>query len=102
MNLGKIFEGNTSQMISSLLMLSDFPPDTIIFPGHEYAKLNLSFALSLEKDNDVLNAVNKAVHEKRTVRSPIVSFLNILFNLISFGERKEVQVLCGCFLKVVL
>ncbi|VIO91861.1 Uncharacterized protein BM_BM10792 [Brugia malayi] len=46
--------------------------DTIIFPGHEYAKLNLSFALSLEKDNEVLEAVSKAVHEKRTTRSPIV------------------------------
>ncbi|VDO27786.1 unnamed protein product [Brugia timori] len=70
--IGKIFEGSTSQMISSLLTLNDFPPDTIIFPGHEYAKLNLSFALSLEKDNEVLEAVSKAVHEKRTTRSPIV------------------------------
>ncbi|OZC11598.1 hypothetical protein X798_01459 [Onchocerca flexuosa] len=70
--IGKIFEGNTAQMISSLLMLSDFPPNTIIFPGHEYANLNLSFALSLEKDNEELKAVSKAVHEKRAAHSPIV------------------------------
>ncbi|EFO26962.2 hydroxyacylglutathione hydrolase cytoplasmic [Loa loa] len=70
--IGKIFEGSTSQMINSLLMLNDFPPDTIIFPGHEYAKLNLSFALSLEKDNEMLKAMSKAVLEKRIARLPIV------------------------------
>uniref|UniRef100_A0A915PF51 Metallo-beta-lactamase domain-containing protein n=1 Tax=Setaria digitata TaxID=48799 RepID=A0A915PF51_9BILA len=70
--IGKIFEGSTSQMISSLLMLNHFSPDTIIFPGHEYAKLNLSFALSLEKDNEVLKAMSKTVQEKRNTRSPIV------------------------------
>uniref|UniRef100_A0A1I7VK74 Lactamase_B domain-containing protein n=1 Tax=Loa loa TaxID=7209 RepID=A0A1I7VK74_LOALO len=69
--IGKIFEGSTSQMINSLLMLNDFPPDTIIFPGHEYAKLNLSFALSLEKDNEMLKAMSKAVLEKRIARLPI-------------------------------
>ncbi|KAM3723771.1 putative hydrolase PNKD [Dirofilaria immitis] len=70
--IGKIFEGSTAQMINSLLILNDFPPNTVIFPGHEYAKLNLSFALSLEKDNEILKAMNKAVHEKRITRLPIV------------------------------
>ncbi|MCP9259280.1 hypothetical protein DINM_002237 [Dirofilaria immitis] len=70
--IGKIFEGSTAQMINSLLILNDFPSNTVIFPGHEYAKLNLSFALSLEKDNEILKAMNKAVHEKRITRLPIV------------------------------
>lgn len=84
-------------MINSLLMLNDFPPDTIIFPGHEYAKLNLSFALSLEKDNEVLKAMGKAAHDKRTVRSPIVSLYSFLTHMSSCfrlkREEKEILVL---------
>ncbi|VDK61113.1 unnamed protein product [Gongylonema pulchrum] len=71
-SLGKIFEGSASQMINSLAVLNDFPSHTLVFPGHEYAKLNLGFALSLEDDNDDLKAMIKTACEKRTLRTPIV------------------------------
>uniref|UniRef100_A0A0N5CSL3 Lactamase_B domain-containing protein n=1 Tax=Thelazia callipaeda TaxID=103827 RepID=A0A0N5CSL3_THECL len=73
--IGKVFEGTPSQMIRSLLTLNDFASDTVIFPGHEYAKLNLAFALTLEGDNEALRAMFKIVHEKRGDRLPIVSYL---------------------------
>lgn len=76
--LGKILEGSASQMITSLSVLNDFPTHTLIFPGHEYAELNLSFAVSLEKDNEVLEAMSKTACEKRTIRLPFVSLKPIL------------------------
>lgn len=53
---GRIFEGTVEQMYQSLNKLASLDGDTLIYCGHEYTLSNLSFALSLEPDNELLRA----------------------------------------------
>lgn len=49
---GKFFEGNASDMHSSLnSTLATLPDDTLVFCGHEYTVTNLKFAASVEPSN---------------------------------------------------
>ncbi|KAJ3031618.1 UNVERIFIED_CONTAM: hypothetical protein HDU68_002221 [Siphonaria sp. JEL0065] len=63
---GKFFEGNAKDMYNLVQDLqSELPKNTAIFPGHEYSKTNLKFALDYEPENEALqkayeNAVSKA------------------------------------------
>ncbi len=53
---GRVIEGTMDQMWSSMLKMRDLPNQTQIFCGHEYTAANVKFALSIDKDNAVLNA----------------------------------------------
>lgn len=53
---GRVFEGTPEQMLASLDKLADLPADTRVFCGHEYTLANCRFALSVEPDNDDLQA----------------------------------------------
>lgn len=45
MTLGRCFAGTPSQMFSSLIeKLAQLPPQTLMYPGHEYTVKNLEFA----------------------------------------------------------
>jgi len=54
MGCGRLFEGDASTMWASLSKLMILPDDTKIWCGHEYAKANARFALSLEPGNQAL------------------------------------------------
>ncbi|KAJ8906208.1 hypothetical protein NDN08_002702 [Rhodosorus marinus] len=53
---GRFFEGTASQMLKALDKLGSLPPQTKIFCGHEYTVANLKFALSVEPENQELQA----------------------------------------------
>ena len=53
---GRVIEGTPPQMWHSLRKLRDLPDDTEIYCGHEYTAANIEFALTVDKDNPVLNA----------------------------------------------
>ena len=53
---GRVIEGNAEMMWGSLKKLRDLPNDTQIYCGHEYTKANVKFALSIDKENPVLDA----------------------------------------------
>ncbi len=44
---GRVFEGDPSDMVNSFNSLKSLPPQTLVFPSHEYTKANLSFTKSL-------------------------------------------------------
>ncbi|MDR0484980.1 MAG: hydroxyacylglutathione hydrolase [Alphaproteobacteria bacterium] len=44
---GRVFEGDPSNMVNSFNVLKGFPPQTLVFPSHEYTKSNLEFTKSL-------------------------------------------------------
>ena len=54
MGCGRLFEGDAPTMWASLSKLMRLPDETKIWCGHEYAKSNARFALSLEPGNQVL------------------------------------------------
>src|SRR3984893_547416 len=48
---GRMFEGTPKQMNASLTRLSELPPATQVYCGHEYTAANLKFALTVEPAN---------------------------------------------------
>jgi hydroxyacylglutathione hydrolase len=53
---GRFFEGSAQDMKTSLDILANLPNSTKIYPGHEYTKSNVKFAVSVFR-NDALNAL---------------------------------------------
>jgi hydroxyacylglutathione hydrolase len=48
---GRLFEGSPAQMAASLASLTALPPETDIYPAHEYTLSNLDFAHAAEPGN---------------------------------------------------
>lgn len=51
---GRIFEGSPEQMFESLNQIKNLPNNTVMYSGHEYAKQNVKFALSVDPGNQSL------------------------------------------------
>lgn len=59
---GRLFEGTPEEMYHSLAMIiQSFAPDVKIYPGHDYTRSNLEFALSLEPANSEI--MHRLEHE---------------------------------------
>ncbi len=53
---GRVIEGTPEMMWGSLKKLRDLPNETQVYCGHEYTAANIRFALSVDKENPVLDA----------------------------------------------
>ena len=62
---GRLFEGTPTQMLTSLNRLKALQTNTQIFCTHEYTEKNINFALTLEPDNEQLQARASAVKQLR-------------------------------------
>ena len=51
---GRVFEGTYSQMRKSLEKIRKLPRNTKIFCAHEYTEKNLSFAINVDPNNELL------------------------------------------------
>lgn len=63
---GRIFEGTPQQMFLSLQKLTGLPDDTLVYCAHEYTLSNISFASTVEPDNDELQ---KQAHRVKQLRN---------------------------------
>lgn len=69
---GRLFEGDAATMMSSLRRLSDLPPQTRVYCGHEYTEKNLRFALEVEPGNEAARAKHERVLAMRERGEPTV------------------------------
>ena len=53
---GRMFEGDPVSMWAGLEVLRDLPDETDVYCGHEYTLANAQFALSIDPDNEALQA----------------------------------------------
>ena len=60
---GRVIEGNAEMMWRSLVKLRDLPNETQVYCGHEYTAANIKFALTVDKDNPVLQARDAQVRQ---------------------------------------
>jgi hydroxyacylglutathione hydrolase len=72
MGCGRLFEGTPEMMWSSLSKLMRLPDDIRIYCGHEYTLSNGRFALTLEPDNDALQARMREVEALRGQSKPTI------------------------------
>jgi hydroxyacylglutathione hydrolase len=69
---GRVIEGTPGMMWRSLVKLRDLPNDTEIFCGHEYTAANIKFALSIDRNNPVLEARAAQVGRLIAEREPTI------------------------------
>lgn len=65
MGCGRMFEGKPKQFWESLDKLRNLPDDTLVWCAHEYTEANAKFALSVDPDNEDLQAYAQEVKQKR-------------------------------------
>ena len=56
---GRVFTGTLPQLYHSLQRLNRLPPDTLLYPTHEYTAANLRFAAHIEPDNPDIAAAQQ-------------------------------------------
>ena len=66
MGCGRVFEGDAEAMWGSLAKLARLPAGTSLYCGHEYTLANAKFALTIEPENEALQARAREVEAKRT------------------------------------
>lgn len=69
---GRLFEGTPEQMWVSLQKLQALPDDTSVYCAHEYTQSNAAFALSVEPQNEALQARVKEIDTLRAAGKPTV------------------------------
>ena len=63
---GRVIEGNPQMMWRSLSAIRDLPADTRLYCGHEYTLANARFALTIEPENEKLQARAREVEAQRS------------------------------------
>uniref|UniRef100_UPI00398E731D probable hydrolase PNKD n=1 Tax=Pristiophorus japonicus TaxID=55135 RepID=UPI00398E731D len=78
---GRIFEGSSSLMLSSLDVVGTLGDETLLWPGHEYAQDNLLFAASVEPNNPaIFEKLDWVLQQRRGLHCTCPS---------TIGEEKE-------------
>jgi hydroxyacylglutathione hydrolase len=71
---GRLFEGTIDQMHDSLTRLTELPPETKVYCGHEYTQSNLRFAAAVEPDNAEIQARAERVAAQREAGESTMGF----------------------------
>ena len=69
---GRLFEGTATQMWDSISKIAALPDETALYCAHEYTASNARFALTIEPDNDDLQAYARRVADLRSKDLPTV------------------------------
>ncbi len=72
---GRLFEGTPEQMWSSMQKYAHMPDETRVYCGHEYTQSNAAFALTVDPDNDALQARSAEIDRLRAAGEPTVPSL---------------------------
>jgi len=72
---GRVFEGTMPMMWESLGKLASQPAETMVYSGHEYTQANGQFAITIEPENENLQARVKDIADKRRKGIPTVPSL---------------------------
>ncbi len=69
---GKLLEGTPAEMFASLQKFAPLPDDTLVCCGHEYTQSNARYALTVDPDNQALQAMAREVNDKRARGEPTI------------------------------
>lgn len=69
---GRLFEGTPHEMLKSLQLICELPPETLVYCGHEYTESNVRFAVHVDPDNMDLKRRVEQVREQRAAGQPTV------------------------------
>lgn len=69
---GRLFEGNSRQMLQSLDKFKNLSDNTLVYCAHEYTLSNIRWALAVEPSNPVLQAWQQRAEQLRKQALPTV------------------------------
>ena len=72
---GRLFEGTPAQMVESIGKLRELPDNTRVWCAHEYTLNNLKFALTVDKENSILQNRFTEVKKARSQKIPTIPSL---------------------------
>lgn len=72
MGCGRLFEGTPAMLWAAMQKLMALPDTTAVYCGHEYTQNNGRFALTLEPDNETLQARMREVDALRAQNKPTI------------------------------
>jgi hydroxyacylglutathione hydrolase len=72
MGCGRLFEGGPAQMYANMQRLKTLPPETIVYPAHEYTQANGRYAAAAEPDNPAVTERMFTVDAQRAAGEPTV------------------------------
>lgn len=72
MGCGRLFEGGPAQMYANMQRLKTLPPETIVYPAHEYTQANGRYAAAAEPDNAAVTERMVTVDAQRAAGEPTV------------------------------
>jgi hydroxyacylglutathione hydrolase len=72
MGCGRLFEGTAAQMFKNMQLFRTLPPETVVYCAHEYTQANGRFALTVEPENEALQARMVEVDALRAAGEPTV------------------------------
>lgn len=67
---GRAFEGSYEDLYHSLQTLQKLPPETLVYPAHEYTLQNCEFALSIDPHNTDLQQAHAQAKKLRAQKQP--------------------------------
>ena len=80
-------------LYDSLVLLATLPDDTLVFPAHEYTQDNLTFALTIEPNNTLLQ--NYISHVNNLRCHGLVTLPCLL------GQEKRINPFLRCHLEII-
>lgn len=81
---GRVFTGTIEQLYDSFKRLNELPPDTLLYPAHEYTANNLRFGLTIEPDNVAMQEALAQAEEKTAAGIPTLP--------VTLAHEREVNV----------
>lgn len=86
--------GDVNLLFETTEKLLQLPSDTLLYPGHDYRRRNLEFALSVEPDNKEIQERLRELKEVKTEELPPVTMgeekkVNPFFRLDELPEQKK-------------
>ena len=89
--VGNCFSGDMKGFLESIKLLMSFPPETIIYSGHDYVREAIAFTKTIDKDNAELDAY-LAKRNPYHVVSSIADELEVN-PFVRFNDEKIISIL---------
>ncbi|MEB3225639.1 MAG: hydroxyacylglutathione hydrolase, partial [Synechococcus sp.] len=86
---GRLLEGTPDQLFASLQQICELPDDTRIWCAHEYTFRNIQFSLTVNPENEALQARFQQVKAQRQRQEPTIP------TLLSLEKQTNPFLRCG-------
>lgn len=89
--VGTCFSGDMKAFLKSIKFLMNYPPETLIYSGHDYVKESMAFARTIEKNNGEIDLFLKKYNPHHVVSTLADEFKANPF--LRFNDEKMISLM---------